>query len=187
MTHIDSGTIITHQTLHSIQGTTVEIPHPTLLTHLQFSRFVGCPVCDLRVHETIDRYDELVDHGIQEVVVFQSSRQAMNKRLGDAPFPLISDPTKSLYKAFGVRTSIAAMLNPKMLPAGIKGIWHYGVKLPEIRAASFILPADFLIDSSGKVLASKYGTHYDDQWNIDELLRLAESLTSGRTLGCRNE
>lgn len=35
------------------------------------------------------------------------------------------------------------------------------------------LPADFLIDSGGSVVACKYGTHADDQWDADELLELA--------------
>jgi peroxiredoxin len=180
MTHINPGKVIAHQTLQSIHGTTVDIPHPTRLTHLQFRRFAGCPVCNLHVHEFFNRHNDLVDHGIQEVVVFQSSNQVMSTRLADAPFPLISDPTKSLYKAFGVGTSITAMLNPKMLSATIKGVRRYGVKLPETVDAAFNLPADFLIDSSGSVLASNYGTHYDDQWDVDELIRLAESGISTR-------
>ena len=174
MAQINPGTIIAHQTLKSVQGTTVEIPHPTRLTHLQFRRFAGCPVCNMRVHELFNRYNDLVDYGIQEVVAFQSSKPVMSKRLADSPFPLISDPSNLLYKAFGVGTSITALLNPKMLPATIKGLWRHGVELPETVEASYILPADFLIDSSGSVLALKYGTHYDDQWDVDELIRLAE-------------
>lgn len=172
MKHINSGEIIEHQTLKSTRGESVEIPDPNRLTHLQFRRFVGCPVCNLRVHEFFARNSDLVDHGIQEVVVFQSSNQAVSERLMDAPFPLIADESKVLYKAFGVETSVSAMLNPKMLPASVKGIWHYGVKLPENYDAAFNLPAEFLIDSLGNVLAAKYGTNYDDQWDVDELIQI---------------
>ena len=35
------------------------------------------------------------------------------------------------------------------------------------------LPADLLIGSDGRVLATKYGVHADDQWSVDELLQLA--------------
>jgi hypothetical protein len=34
------------------------------------------------------------------------------------------------------------------------------------------LPADFLIDCDGRLLATKYGRHADDQWSVDELLDL---------------
>jgi len=175
MKHINSGETIEHQTLKSTQGTAVEIPDPKRITHLQFRRFVGCPVCNLHMHEFFERNKDLVDHGIQEVVVFQSSDQAVSDRLMDAPFPLIADSEKILYKAFGVESSVSAMLNPKMLPATFKGMWHYGVKMPETVDAAFNLPAEFLIDSSGNVLASKYGSNYDDQWDVDELIKLADT------------
>jgi hypothetical protein len=35
------------------------------------------------------------------------------------------------------------------------------------------MPADFLIGADGAVVARKYGEHADDQWSVDELLRLA--------------
>jgi hypothetical protein len=38
------------------------------------------------------------------------------------------------------------------------------------------LPADFLVDSRGTVIAAKYGAHADDQWSVDELLARARSV-----------
>ncbi|GAA2415939.1 hypothetical protein [Nonomuraea africana] len=35
------------------------------------------------------------------------------------------------------------------------------------------LPADFLIDPGGRILAHRYGRHANDQWEVDELLLLA--------------
>jgi hypothetical protein len=35
------------------------------------------------------------------------------------------------------------------------------------------LPGDFLIAPDGRVIASKYGAHADDQWSVDEILALA--------------
>lgn len=37
------------------------------------------------------------------------------------------------------------------------------------------LPADFLIDSQGRVVAAKYGLHADDHWGADDLLSLASN------------
>ena len=37
------------------------------------------------------------------------------------------------------------------------------------------MPADLLFDRGGRVVASKYGVHADDQWPVDELLDLAAS------------
>jgi hypothetical protein len=36
------------------------------------------------------------------------------------------------------------------------------------------LPADFLIAPDGRVLATSYGKHANDQWSVDELLDLAK-------------
>ncbi len=32
------------------------------------------------------------------------------------------------------------------------------------------LPADFLVDGEGVVLAAHYGTHADDSWSVDDVL-----------------
>ena len=40
------------------------------------------------------------------------------------------------------------------------------------------LPADFLIASSGRINAVKYGTDAYDQWSVDELLNLAKAATA---------
>ena len=37
------------------------------------------------------------------------------------------------------------------------------------------LPADFLIAKDGTVVAAKYGTHAYDQWEVPELLALANT------------
>jgi hypothetical protein len=38
------------------------------------------------------------------------------------------------------------------------------------------LPADFLIATSGRFLAVKYGEHAYDQWSVDEVLDLAKAV-----------
>ena len=176
MTHIIPGNVIEHKTLESIQGACVTIPHPTQLTHLQFRRFAGCPMCNLHIQSFIRRHSDLVAHGIQEVAVFHSSKKAMLRHHSDAPFPLIADPTKSLYRSFGVESSIMSVLNTKALRAAITGLWRHGVGLPGFGESALGLPADFLIDSSGRVLASKYGVHAYDHWEVNELLMLAQNV-----------
>jgi hypothetical protein len=34
-------------------------------------------------------------------------------------------------------------------------------------------PADFLITLDGRLLACRYGAHANEQWSVDDLLRLA--------------
>jgi hypothetical protein len=42
------------------------------------------------------------------------------------------------------------------------------------------LPADFLINTDGSVIAAKHGTHADDQWSVDELLAQARAGRAAR-------
>lgn len=57
------------------------------------------------------------------------------------------------------------------------GVVGKGYAIPSLNpeGGRFGLPADFLIDCDGKVLAAKYGKHAYDQWSVDELLLLARS------------
>jgi hypothetical protein len=175
MEHQYPGSTVDHKTLESIQGIHVSIPHPTQLTHLQFRRFAGCPMCNLHIRSFIQRHSDLIAHEIQEVAVFHSSKKAMLKHHSDAPFALIADPMKMLYREFGVESSLMSLINPKAWPAAMTGLLRHGAGLPGFGESVIGLPADFLIDSAGRVIASKYGSHAYDQWSVDELLSLAKN------------
>lgn len=171
-----AGDVIAPLALESIQGESISIPHASQLTHLQFRRFAGCPMCNLHVQTFVRRHEELLEHGVQTVAVFHSSREAMRKRHAAAPFPLIADPGKELYREFGVEASLMSVLSPGAWAPAARGMLRHGVGLPAIGETPLGLPADFLIDTGGKVLASKYGTHAYDHWEVDEVLELAQKV-----------
>ena len=83
-------------------------------------------MCNLHIHSFVQRNEEFITHGIQEVAVFHSSKQKMLKHHATAPFALIADPTKSLYKSFGVELSILSVLNPQVWPSLIRGVLGHG-------------------------------------------------------------
>ena len=100
-------------TLTTINDETVVIPDPgNGLTHLQFRRFAGCPICNLHLHSISTRLDEIRAAGIREVVVFHSTRAELQKYQDDMPFSVIGDPDKNLYRRFGVEASAKAILKP---------------------------------------------------------------------------
>jgi hypothetical protein len=58
----------------NIHGAPVPVPAADgRLTHLQFRRFAACPVCNLHLQNFVARHSEVVDAGIQEVVISHSS------------------------------------------------------------------------------------------------------------------
>lgn len=166
--------------LTPITGPPIALPDPERLTHLQFRRFAGCPVCNLHIQSLLRRRDEIEAAGVREVLVFYSTAEELREQ--HLPFTVIADPGKKLYREFGVGSSPQALLSPRawlpMLRAirrSLAAILRGREKVPTVNPAGgrLGLPADFLIAPDGRVLASKYGTHVYDQWSVDEILSLS--------------
>jgi peroxiredoxin len=175
---LNTGDKIRARTLTTIEGGGVALPTVDRLVHLQFRRFAGCPICSLHMHEVASRHDDITKAGVTEVVVFHSSAKALRRYQADLPFAVVADPDRKLYDEFGVHNSIRGMLNRNVARA-------VGRSMRQTRSARALagslgptenhlgMPADFLIAPDGAVVARKYGEHADDQWSVDELLRLA--------------
>lgn len=174
MSKRQSGDLITNRVWQDVQGNQIIIPTPTGLTHLQFRRYSGCAVCNLHLQSFISRQQELRTAGINEIVIFNSARERILEDMAESPLPIIADPRKYLYSEFRVETSPLAVFNPRVWLPAIKGALKFGVQLPRDQETMNGLPADFLIDSQGKIIAAHYGTHAYDQWSIEELLKLVE-------------
>lgn len=174
MKHFEVG-----QQLHAlhwadIDGKAVDIPDQQHFIHLQFRRFSGCPICNIHMGQLTARADELRHSNIKEVIVFYSEDKKIKDNLGDIPFTLIADPQKKFYEYFGVEQSLKSVLDPRAWPAAMTGLVKNIARvlrmLPRNEESMFGLPADFLIDVDGKIIALKYGEHAYDQWTVDELL-----------------
>lgn len=110
--------------------------------------------------------------------MFYSEARVMKQFQSSLPFPAVTDPGQVLYAEFGVRTmSITAALNPRSWKAAAYALSHS----PSLRGAIGMgeqhmgLPADFLIDRDGIVIAAHYGKGVDDHWSVEEVLRLARA------------
>jgi peroxiredoxin len=175
---LNTGDKVNARTLTTIEGRGVALPAADGLVHLQFRRFAGCPICSLHMHEVARRHDEITKAGVTEVVIFHSSADRLRRYQADLPFAVVADPDRTLYDEFGVHNSIRGMLNRNVARA-------VGRSMRQTRSARSLagslgpsenhlgMPADFLIAPDGTVVARKYGEHADDQWSVDELLRLA--------------
>ena len=167
------GDIVPARTLESVTGEPIKLPDPNRLVHLQFRRFVDCPICNTHIAELRGRAREIEAAGIKEVIVFHSSAKSIRLYQKDVPFVLIGDPKKVLYKKFGVETSLG-FLSLKALGASMRGISHGYFGLRFLGGGPFGLPGDFLIAPSGRITAVKYGTHAYEQWSVDDLIALAK-------------
>ncbi len=171
---LELGDLVPSRALTCITGEAIEFPSPVGLTHIQFRRYAGCPFCNLHLRSLTARHAEITAAGINEVVVFHSTAEDLLAYNEPTPFPVVADPRRALYREFDVEPSWRAVAHPRawgpMMRAvatkrrplgGDHGSGHLGV------------PADFLINPEGRVIAAKYGEHAYDQWSVDELLEIA--------------
>ncbi|GGK96677.1 alkyl hydroperoxide reductase [Sphaerisporangium melleum] len=181
---LTTGTPISPRSLDSVTGAPVSVPDAGWLTHLQFRRFAGCPVCNLHLRSIVARHDEITAAGVREVVVFHSPAEELRQHVTGLPFPVVADPGKRLYAEFGVESAPRALLDPRAWGPIVWGILRdLGPVLLRRRplpssvqpGGRLGLPADFLIGPDGRVLAAKYGEHAYDQWPVDTILALART------------
>lgn len=157
----------------SVHGSEVLVPGRwSGFTHVQFLRFAGCPVCNLHLQAFIQRNAELHAAGIREVVLFHSEANFIDDYYGELPFAMIADPRREIYAQYGIETSLWALLNPGAWPGLVKG--YRLKKAGKIDSTTLGLPADFLIDSTGRILRCAYGAHSSDQWSVDDVLAMPQ-------------
>jgi peroxiredoxin len=175
------GDVVEPRELVTIRAERVRLPDSDRLTHLQFRRFAGCPICNVHLREVALRHDEIVAAGVQEIAVFHSAARDMLPHQGDLPFAAVADPGRELYAEFGVESSPRSVLHPRtwaapLLPrtwsAMARGVRAGGSPLPSRGESILGLPADFLIEPDGRIRAAHYGRHASDHWPVDDVLGL---------------
>jgi peroxiredoxin len=179
MSQLSAGDTIAPRVLTTIRSEAVPIPDPHRLVHLQFRRYAGCPICNVHLCSIARRHHDIRAAGIVEVAVFHSPAEDMRPHQGDLPFAVVADPERLLYAEFGVEASRRAVthprawgmpLNPRVYPVVLRGLRNGGSPGPRRGETVLGLPADFLIDPNGRVVALRYGRHANDQWTADELI-----------------
>lgn len=126
--------------------------------YLVFSRYFGCPICQLDFKELLEKAEEIQRHG-KIVYITQSGEENAKKYIGDrvVPFPILLDPEEpySLYKAYGIgdfsREDIPK-IRERAVEARKQGFEHGPYEGNERQS-----PADFIISKEGKVEYANYG------------------------------
>jgi thioredoxin-dependent peroxiredoxin len=144
---------------------------------LAFFRFAGCPVCNFRIHSLMENYAKLQQQNIEIITVFESGNEVLATYTKDAniPFAVIGDYELSLYKKYGVQKSVLKMMNtmlkkePKQQMK--KGAALFNEKKYKQDGSMTRMPADFLIDSAGKIQIAYYGKFIGDHIPLDEIIK----------------
>ncbi len=137
---------------------------------LAFMRYASCPLCNLRVRELVLAHEALSSQGLAIWVVFQSGAASLREHVGrhDAPFPLIADPSMSLYRRYGVERSWRGLLAPTNLREALRAI-RLGFRPGRVDGPVERMPADFLIDPQGRIARAFYAARAGEHLPLEEV------------------
>jgi thioredoxin-dependent peroxiredoxin len=148
---------------------------------LKFYRFATCPVCNLHLHRFIKDYGALEALGLTTLVLFHSPGVKLDASRRDlAPFSLVSDPDKEIFRAYGVETGWTGMLSPVVMRDYARALMA-GFPSGMLTSDGGITgnPADFIVDAEGRIAFAHYGRHYADSLSAIEIARIRRELGTG--------
>ena len=167
---LKEGNPAKHFSLEDISGNTInleEFKEKKIL--LSFYRYASCPLCNLRVSELIQNFEDLKRKGIHIVAFFQSSKDSIMSSVGkqNAPFPIIADPERKIYKKYGIERSWIGYIRGGVSTTMFKALRN-GFKIGKMEGWKNLLPADFLIENL-VIKRAYYGKNISDHIPIEEI------------------
>ncbi len=141
-----------------------------------FFRHAGCPFCNLRVHHLLKVHEELKQQGLEMIFFFELKQAVLLRSMFHkeiSPIPLISDPDKVHYNAYGLEESgpkaargHAVSFVSTAIQAKLKGLpMHTMADGESIKT----MPAEFLLDENGVIRELHYSQKLTDRLNMDLL------------------
>ena len=177
---LQTGEIAPHFEREDIFGERVDLrAYEGRSVLLSFLRNGGCALCNLRVHQLIQRYPELHGRGLEVLAIFESPVESIKRYVTsrqDVPFYLIADPTASLYNLYGVevspektQASMARADSPQMQQM-IQEAAAIGYELIREEGSNFQrIPADFLIGPDLRIQKAFYSDLIGDHLSLAEI------------------
>jgi peroxiredoxin Q/BCP len=180
MKKLQTGEVAPHFEVEDIFGERIDLHayegRPVLLS---FLRNGGCALCNLRIHQLIQRYPDLHARGLEMLAVFESPvasiRQHVTSRQ-DVPFPLIADPTARLYDLYGVEVSeektqaSVARVGTAQVQQMLQEAASIGYELVHEEGSNFQrIPADILIGPDQRIQVAFYADLIGNHLSFTEI------------------
>ncbi|MEO9870855.1 redoxin domain-containing protein [Ekhidna sp.] len=147
---------------------------------IAFFRHAGCPFCNTRVHNLQKHYENLKAKGLEMIFFFESKKELMvssDFHSSISPIPLISDPEKTWYDAYGVESS-----GLKSAKSHFKSFFQQVIEAKKSKVPVHwmsgnesikTIPAEFLMDEKGIIRAVHYSKGLRDRMSIDAIIEFA--------------
>jgi thioredoxin-dependent peroxiredoxin len=147
-----------------------------------FFRHAGCPFCNLRVHTLTKIHEELKAKNLEMIFFFESKESVISRssfHQGVSPIPIIADPDKQWYHAYGLESSVGKALASHMTSFVQTVLQARKLKLPVHSMASgesfSTMPAEFLVDHDLRVKQVHYSERLNHRLDIDDIRWFAET------------
>jgi peroxiredoxin len=146
-----------------------------------FFRHAGCPFCNMRAHFLQKKQEELKSKNLEMIFFFESSKKVLlfntfHKEI--SPIPLISDPEKKWYTAYGIENSALKSAFGHLtgfIQTAIKAKMKSLPLFPMAEKESInTIPAEFLIDEKGVIRKIHYAKGLNDRMSFEVIYDFAE-------------
>jgi peroxiredoxin Q/BCP len=147
-----------------------------------FFRHAGCPFCNLRVHALTKAHEALKAQGLEMIFFFESKESVLLKSIFHkevSPIPLISDPQKTWYGAYGLENSAYKSTVSHITSFAQTAFSAYRKGLPIHMMADGesinTIPAEFLLEKGLIIKKVHYAQGLNDRISMDVINTFAES------------
>ncbi len=147
-------------------------------TVLIFSRYLGCPLCQVDILDLCAQYERFKEKNAQILLVLQSSAETVRSQnlVDKIPFTVICDPNAELYALYDVKTAKNAlqMINPldRKLWQKARKLLKNKLKHGAYEGNEQQLPALFLLNHNMDLFYSHYAKSISDLPDADTILKL---------------
>ncbi len=177
MPRLHEGDAVPDVELRTLAGAAPRLASSPQAVWLCLWRYAACPFCNMRVHLLTKEHARIQALGLRVIGVFPSPKERIEKYLTryQVPFELVSDPSLSLYAAFGAETSVLGDLRTAANVVGsVKTVLRYPTNALAYDGSFFQMPAEFLVQR-GVVAKARYGRTLDDGFSIEDVEAWAKS------------
>ncbi len=147
-------------------------------TFLYFSRYMGCPFCQVDILDLCEEYYRFREKNAQLLLILQSSPETISGQtlVRDFPFEVVCDSDGKLYELYGVKaaSSMLKLINPmdKKLWRKLRTLLKHKLKHGAYEGNEQQLPALFLLKHNMDLLYCHYAKSISDMPGVDEMLNL---------------
>ncbi|MBD0254783.1 MAG: AhpC/TSA family protein [Cytophagales bacterium] len=149
---------------------------------IAFFRHAGCPFCNIRVHNLLKVHPTLKAQGLEMIFFFESKEKVLLNSIFHreiSPIPLIADPEKQWYAAYGLEESgykaavshIQTFVQTAFKASGLGLPVHLMAGGESIKT----MPAEFLLSQGLLIREVHYSERLNDRMSVDKIRAFAAS------------